>query len=83
MNWNDPAARAELIERVGPDAYNESQAAHHAASVVSVVNGYKIMPIGSRFGHLFTVVGTSTAYDTQAQAEDFARRQKPGGAGLA
>jgi Fe-S cluster assembly scaffold protein SufB len=77
MNWDDPAARAHLIDRVGPQEYNRQLEAHLAASVVSTVNGHKIRPVGSRFGRLFMVGKTGNAFHTLAEAETFAAKEPP------
>lgn len=73
MDWDDPAARAELIERVGVEEYNRQHAAHMKASVVATVNGHDIRPVGSRWGRLFMVGGTGSAFRTLAEAEAFAK----------
>lgn len=78
MNWDDPAARARLIEQVGADEYNRRLRAHQEASVVAIVNGHKIRPVNSpRFGRLFMVGDTGTAFSTQGEAERFASEQEP------
>lgn len=74
MNWDDPAARLALIERVGPDEYNRMLKLHHDASVIKTVNGHAIRPVASRFGRLFAVGKTGTAFATLAQAEEFAAK---------
>lgn len=78
MDWNDPAARARLIDRVGPDRYEQMQEEHFAASSTGMVNGYRIRPVQSRFGRLFSIDGTTFAYSTQAQAEAEAAKLPPG-----
>lgn len=77
MNWDDPAARAHLIERVGADEYNRLFAEHRRASVVATVNGHAIRPIGSRFGRLYQVGDTGSAFTTQAAAEKHAEGLPP------
>jgi hypothetical protein len=42
MNWDDPAERLALIERVGADEYNRLFKEHRRSSVVATVNGYGI-----------------------------------------
>lgn len=74
MNWDDPAERLRLAERVGPDGYNKAILAHHRATTVSTVNGHAIRPVNSRFGRLFMVGNTGTAYRTIEEAEAFARK---------
>ena len=68
MNWNDPAERAALIERVGGQEYNRLFQEHVEQSTVAFVNGYRIRPVGSRFGLIFMVEGSS-GFRTQAEAE--------------
>jgi hypothetical protein len=72
MDWDDPGARLNLIEAVGPDEYNRRIRQHHADSTVATVNGYRIRPVGSRFGRLFMVEGPGRAYRTQEEAEAYA-----------
>jgi len=72
INWDDPAARASLIERIGPKAYEAAREAARKAGVVATVNGYAIRPVMTAFGRLFAVDGTRNAYRTQAQAEAYA-----------
>ena len=74
MNWDDPAERYHLIERVGIDEYERQQAEHNRASTVATINGHAIRPVASRFGRLFQVGSTGTAFQTLAQAEEFARQ---------
>jgi hypothetical protein len=73
MNWDDPAERASLIERVGIERYNRLFEAHRQASIVATVNGHDIRPVSSRFGRLYMVDGTGQAFATLDQAEAFAR----------
>jgi len=73
MNWDDPSARAALAMRLGPDGYNKAFEAHLKESTVATVGGHAIRPIGTRFGRLFSVGSTGTAFSTQAQAEEYAR----------
>lgn len=75
MNWDDPAARASLIERVGVDEYNRQFEAYRAASVVATVNGHDIRPVESRFGRLFMVGTTGSAFRTLAMAKAFAEKE--------
>lgn len=74
MDWNDPAQRAHLAERVGPAEYNRLFEENRQASIVSRVNGYEIRPVHSgRFGKLYMIEGTGTAYIHLDLAEDYAR----------
>ena len=73
MNFNDPASRAGYIERHGIEAYNSAMADHHRRTVVETVNGHAIRTVQTRFGCLFAVGDTGTAYATLQQARAFAR----------
>ena len=75
INWDDPAARAALAERLGPDDYNAAFEAHCKESTVATVNGHAIRPVGSRFGRLFMVGATGTAFHTLEQAKEFAAKE--------
>lgn len=72
IDWNDPAARAHLIQKIGPTKYNEALAAHQAASSIETVNGYSIRPVHSLFGALLSVAGTSNAYKYIEDARRYA-----------
>jgi hypothetical protein len=73
MNWDNPAARARLIERVGVAEYNRQHAAHVARSTVETVAGRAIRPVNSRFGRLFMVEGTGKAFTNIEDARQHAR----------
>src|ERR1043165_3295223 len=64
MDWDDPAARARLIEDVGPGEYKRRFEEHCRESTVLVVNGYTIRRIGPLLKRLFLVEGTDTASGT-------------------
>lgn len=73
IDWDDPAARAGLIERVGVAEYNRLHAQHRRDNIVATVNGYDIRPVNSRFGRIFMVDGSGKAFAEQAEAEAHAR----------
>lgn len=75
MNWDDPAERGRLIDRVGPKEYNRLLEEHLKAITVETVNGYPIIPVNSRFGRLYQVSGTSSAFKTLEAARAFALQQ--------
>lgn len=65
MNWDDPTARAALVERVGPAEYERLQAEHMQASIIETVNGRAIRAVTSeRFGRLYLVDGLNEASQT-------------------
>ncbi|WFU51159.1 hypothetical protein [Sinorhizobium terangae] len=73
MNWNDPAARLALIEAVGVEEYNARLADRFDEMTVKVVNGHSIRIVdSSRFGQLFLVGDTGSAFAKVEQAEKHA-----------
>lgn len=78
IDWDDPAARGALIDRIGIDAYNAAIAEHHEKSAVAIVNGYRIRPVGSRFGTLMFIDGANSAYVTLDAAKHYAATLEPG-----
>ena len=77
INWDDPKARHELIERIGTAAYNQAFTDHQKKSTVATVNGYPIRPVGSRFGRLFMICGTDRAFSTMEAATAHANTLPP------
>jgi hypothetical protein len=75
IDWNDPAARFRLIERVGPDEYTRLHAEYLCRSTVATVAGHAIRPVNTeRFGRLFVVGDTGRAFSILPQAETYARK---------
>lgn len=72
MNWNDPAERLALIERIGAEAYNEEFEEHMRQTTLVTICGHAIREVGSRFGRLFQVGSTGRAFKTILQAETYA-----------
>jgi len=69
MNWDDPAARGELIERVGIDEYNRQMKAHQDALP-------EIYPVSTgKFGTVYAVKDTDRAFYTRKDAEAFLRER--------
>lgn len=73
IDWDDPAARARLIETVGPEQYAKLQQQHFDASIVATVAGHSIRPVMTRFGRLYQVGLSGTAFRSLAEAEAYAR----------
>lgn len=70
IDWDDPAARLELISRVGPAAYSAMLAKHQRASVG---NGYPIRTVRSeRFGLIYMVDGLDRGAATLEAAREMA-----------
>jgi hypothetical protein len=77
MNWDDPAARARLIERVGIDEYNRLIEEHMEKSIVARVDGYSIRPIVSaRFGRIFMIDGANIGFATLERCKEWIRKQR-------
>jgi hypothetical protein len=74
MNWNDPAARADLIEQVGPTEYHRLQAEQFDRETVATVNGHRIRPVQTRFGRLFFVSDTDRAFAELDEAKRYAEQ---------
>jgi hypothetical protein len=68
MDWNDPAHRAQLIERVGPAEYRRQHDIHLKTTIVATINGHPIRPVPSRFGWLYQVGGTLYAFQRIGEA---------------
>lgn len=68
-NWNDPASRAALIERVGVAEYNRLHAEHMKKSVVGTFWGRDVRTVGSAFGTLYAVDGAGVAFTTLEEAK--------------
>ena len=76
IDWSDPVARHRLIECVGPDEYNRLHAEQMAPSTVATVNGHAIRKVQSRFGKLYQVGTTGTAFSAFEAAKTFASKKK-------
>jgi hypothetical protein len=72
IDWTDPAARARLIESVGPKEYNRLHEEHRRSTVIETVNGHAIRPIATGFGRLFEVGATGRAFPSLEAAKNFA-----------
>lgn len=72
MNWNNPADRLALVERVGIEAYSKAFEEHMKKSTVVTVCGHAIRKTGSRFGQLFQVGRTGKAFIKLEDAEKYA-----------
>lgn len=79
-DFETPEGRLAALTALGPKDYAKALFAHEAATVVAVANGYRIREIGSMFGRLFAILGTTKAYSTLDQAKAFARTLPKGGA---
>jgi hypothetical protein len=76
IDWSDPTAHKRLIERVGQDEYNRLHAEQMARSTVATVNGHAIRKVQSRFGKLYQVGTTGTAFSAFEAAKTFASKKK-------
>jgi hypothetical protein len=70
MNWDSPEARLALIESVGHEEYNRRLQEHLGSRP-------DIYPVNTRFGLLYAVKGTTAAFSTRKQAENYlAKKEK-------
>ena len=76
IDWSDPTARKSLIESVGQDEYNRLHAEQMERSTVATVNGHAIRRVPSRFGKLYQVGTTGTAFSAFEAAKTFASKKK-------
>jgi hypothetical protein len=76
IDGSDPAARSRPIERVGPDEYNRLHVEQMAPSTVATINGHAIRKVQSRFGKLYQVGRTGTAFNAFEVAKNFAFKKK-------
>lgn len=73
VDWDDPVSRHALAEQVPSKVYNALFAAYRAQSVIETVNGHAIRVVNSRFGKLYMVGDTGTAFPTLEAARDYAK----------
>jgi hypothetical protein len=78
MDFDDPAARADLLETAGVEAYEAARLAHIEATTVAHVEGHRIRRQNVRInggpGFLFVIDAAQVGYLTLGEAEDYARR---------
>jgi hypothetical protein len=80
MDWNDPAARARLIARVGINEYERQQAAEFERATIERVNGYAIrLVVSSRWGGVYMVDGLGQGHSSMEGARLIARAAPPKG----
>lgn len=72
MDWDNPQDRYNLINSVGIDEYNRQHAAHMEKSTVARVAGHSIRTVNTRFGLLYHVGGTPSAFASLEQATQYA-----------
>lgn len=78
MNWDDPEARAQLIESVGAEEYNRLFQKHYKNSVIETVNGHAIRAVLSqRFGRIYMVDGINKGHSTLEGARKIAQEATP------
>jgi hypothetical protein len=72
IDWNDPTARFHLLESVGIEEYNKR--------INAYIDDNPIRPVSSRFGTLYAVGRTGTAFRSRMEAEAFLANIQAGGA---
>lgn len=73
MNWDDPADRYELANRVSATEYDRLFQEHLAFTTLETINGHGIRPVHTRFGRLYQVLGTDKAFLTIEEARSYAQ----------
>src|SRR5262249_33288994 len=68
MNWDDPAERLALIQRVGVAEYqrllNQYGDEHRERTTVAVINRRSIWPVECKYGRVFVVRGSNVGFAT-------------------
>src|SRR5262245_28401102 len=68
MNWDNPAERLALIQRVGVAEYqrllNECGDEHRERTTVAAINGRSIWPVECKYGRVCAVQGSNVAFAT-------------------
>jgi hypothetical protein len=65
MDWDDPADRAALIERVGVRKFNRMYNEYYLKNIAAIVNGYNIRPAARGFAvgrKMFKTLEEATSY---------------------
>jgi hypothetical protein len=75
MDLDTAEGRFAASQQLSTAAYNRAMADHIAKSVIETVNGHGIRPVQTRFGRLFHVGTTGSAFRTIDQAREFASAQ--------
>lgn len=70
-----PEERYRYLRANGTDAYNRMMREQFDRDTVATANGYGIRRVDSRFGTLYMVEGTSSAFRTVDEAVNFANAQ--------
>jgi len=78
MNWDNPAERLALIQRVGVAEYERRLQEHREQGTLVVENGHAIRPVQCRYGRVFAVQGSSVAFATLDGAKAHARTLSEG-----
>jgi hypothetical protein len=77
IDWNDPVARARLIEAIGVDRYHEAQRKWLASITVKTIGGRAIRLFSTRFGRVYAVTYTRNGFATLEEAEAYAASLPP------
>lgn len=73
MNWDNPAERLALIQRVGVAEYERPLRKHREQGTPVVENGHAIRPVQCGYGRVFAVEGVDVAFATLDGAKAHAR----------
>lgn len=72
INWNDPAERLALIERVGVDEYTRQFEAYHRSRIVDRAGGRDIWPVDSGWGRIYAIEGLNRGFSKVEEAIRYA-----------
>lgn len=74
IDWYDPEARADLIERVGSERYNELWEKHRRLSTICRIGGHSIRAVRCRFGRIYMIEnGDAIGFQTLGEAIKWCR----------
>lgn len=75
-NWDftSPEGRLAALTALGSDEYNRQLRQHHHEQVTETVNGYDIRKIPTKFGILFQIGTTSSAFSDLEDAKTYAKQ---------
>lgn len=79
IDWSDPQARAELIEEVGSERYNQLFEKHRRLSTICRIGGHGIRAVRTRFGRIYVIEdGDACGFATLGEAIRWCRNNPSG-----
>lgn len=77
FDMSDPAQRAFLADKLGPEGYNKAMDEYLRRQTVVNVNGHDLRMVQTRFGTLYHVGTTPKAFSTLPEAIAYAQETPP------